>query len=284
MDTKHRIGPGRLVRSGMLIAVLLALNPGNARSAESDKASKTPGGDLPAVRKVLQSVFPDESGKPAGEHLVRLSEKDECWVHTKYKWVIVNGEICQREAALEMFACPRGTKEHESIVAVSSKASTVHTGLLAVGVVPGMPVSFNPKYVGASGPEVDVRVVWTDRKGKYQEVRAQQWIRNTRTQRQIEHTWVFAGSGFWTDPSDGKEYYHGDSGDFICVSNFPTATLDLPIESSKANANLLFTPFTERIPARGTKVRLVLIPQLKKDGKNKDSKVNKKRNQKKPSR
>jgi len=51
-----------------------------------------------------------------------------------------------------------------------------------------------------------------------------------------------------------------ESGDLICVSNFPTATLDVPVKSSQANEELLYEPFTERIPPRDTKVRLVLRP------------------------
>ena len=44
---------------------------------------------------------------------------------------------------------------------------------------------------------------------------------------------------------------------FSCVSNFPTAMLDLPIASSQANEALLFETFTERIPPRGTPVELI---------------------------
>jgi hypothetical protein len=51
----------------------------------------------------------------------------------------------------------------------------------------------------------------------------------------------------------------------ICVSNFPSAMLDLPVESSQANTALLFSAFTERIPPIGTKVRMVLIPRSKKE-------------------
>jgi hypothetical protein len=50
-----------------------------------------------------------------------------------------------------------------------------------------------------------------------------------------------------------------DGGDFLCVSNFPTAMLDVPVSSS-AKGSLLFQAFTERIPREKTKVRLVLIP------------------------
>ena len=50
----------------------------------------------------------------------------------------------------------------------------------------------------------------------------------------------------------------------ICVSNFPSAMLDLPIESSQATSDLEFEAFTEHIPPVGTKVRLVLAPRLEK--------------------
>jgi len=42
------------------------------------------------------------------------------------------------------------------------------------------------------------------------------------------------------------------------VSNFPTATLDLPIESSQSNEALLFEVFEERVPPRGTPVEMLL--------------------------
>ena len=77
-----------------------------------------------------------------------------------------------------------------------------------------------------------------------------------------EHDWVFAGSGFWVDPEDGTRHYNADAGDFICVSNFPTATLDVPVKSSQENSELLFEAATDKIPARGTKVRLVLVPKI----------------------
>ena len=87
---------------------------------------------------------------------------------------------------------------------------------------------------------------------------------DAETKKPMKHDWVFGGSGFWTDETTGKKYYHADAGDLICVSNFSTAMLDLPIESSQANDGLLYSAFTERIPPRGTKVRLVLTPRQKK--------------------
>jgi hypothetical protein len=76
---------------------------------------------------------------------------------------------------------------------------------------------------------------------------------------------VFGGSLFWTDPDTGKKYYQAERGDFICVSNFGTAMLDIPVKSSAENDDLAFQTFTDKIPPLWTPVRLILKPKLKKE-------------------
>jgi hypothetical protein len=143
-------------------------------------------------------------------------------------------------------------------------AEEVHAGLLAAEARPGSPVTFNPEYKAATGQIVDIYVLWKEPDGAKKQVRAQDWVKNVKTGKAMAHDWVFAGSGFWKDEETGKEHYRANGGDLVCVSNFPTATLDLPIESSQANDELMFAAFTDRIPPRGTKVRVVLIPRLSK--------------------
>src|SRR4029077_11883847 len=94
---------------------------------------------------------------------------------------------------------------------------------------------------------------------------AQRWVRNVKTKKILEHDWVFAGSVLIPDPLDNtkKPFYAANDGDVICVSNFDTAMLDLPINSTKDNDELQFEAFTERIPEFGTKVRVILEPVLK---------------------
>ena len=186
--------------------------------------------------------------------------EEQCWFDVKQKVVIVDGQICQRKALLEMFACPAGTKDHESIVAVNCRAATIHAYLLAIGAQAGSPVRYEPEYAPATGTEIEIFVYWTDEEGTDHHCNAQQLVRNVKTGEAIKSPWVFAGSRFWKD-KDGKEHYLAESGDLICVSNFPTATLDLPVRSSQANEELLYEPFTERIPPRKTKTRLVLKPK-----------------------
>ena len=203
--------------------------------------------------------------EPQSAELVRLSKTGEIWLDPKRKAVVMDGQICLREGNLEMFACPKGSKEHESVVSINCKPEEAHAGLLAAGAKPGKPVRFNPEYVSASGDIIDIYVLWHDDKGKKQQAKAQQFVKNAKTQKAMEFDWVFAGSGFWKD-DDGKEHYQANGGDFICVSNFPSAMLDLPIESSQANGELMFHALTENIPPKGTRVRIVMIPRKKADG------------------
>ena len=193
--------------------------------------------------------------------LTRISAEDSVWLHPQEHYVVVAGNIVLRDGALEMFACLVNTKEHESIVAVDARAFVVHTALLAAGARAGTPVQFYPEYRAATGTPVQVEVVWTDAQGKRHRENARQWIRDFRTGKPLDHDWVFGGSGFWTDPEDNQKHYHAEGGDLICVANFPTAMLDLPVQSSQLDADRLFQAFTERIPPLGTRVFLVLTPQ-----------------------
>jgi hypothetical protein len=194
------------------------------------------------------------------ERLKKLA--DNLWIDIENKWVILDGEVCMRKGPpLELFACLKNTKEHESIVSVEVKAYQVHAALLSVGAKPGKAVQFQPKYVPATGPEVEIMLLWTDAAGKRHKQRAQEWVRDIKTQKAMSHPWVFAGSGFWVDEMTGHKTYLAEGGELICVSNFPSAMLDLPIESSQSNDALTFEALTENIPPEGTKVRLVLMPK-----------------------
>ncbi len=213
-----------------------------------------------------------ETPPPEGSGLKKITKDHAVYLDLKRKAVVIDGEVCLREGLLEMFACPKGTKEHESVVSLNCTAEQVHAALLAVGAKPGTTVKFDPEYKAATGPIVDVLILWLDEKGGKHKVRAQEWVKYGKTEKEMPFDWVFAGSGFWTEEGTGKVHYMANSGDLICVSNFNTATLDLPVESSQANASLLFTAFTDRIPPRGTKIRAVLIPRPSKEVGGKDEK------------
>ena len=246
-----------------------AASPGRVASADDDLAGE-PAPPTPLVDD------PDS--------LQPLHPTHPIWIDRRRNWVVMVGTVCQRRVPLELFACLRGSKEHESVVSVATEAYVVHAGLLALGAEPGSPVQFVPEFTPPSGTEIEVTVVWEDEHGRRRTARGQDWVRDVAEMftmfegltvnqydeelnpgdqfaawKEMEYPWVFAGSQFYE--RDGRPRYLADTeGDLICVSNFPSAVLDVPVLSDPYAA-LLFDAFTERIPPLGTPVTVILSPK-----------------------
>ncbi|MDZ4658822.1 MAG: YdjY domain-containing protein [Bythopirellula sp.] len=222
-------------------------------------------------QQAISAYFDPKTGEPrppkipAPEGAKALPKPDVVWVDTMNKLIYVDGYVSLREGMLEMLACTVGTKEHESVVAVFSRAQTLHAALLALGAEVGHPASFRPKFRPPAGTEIEIEIRWQDKDGKWQSATGQDLVMDIRKQKPMTYPWVFAGSGFWQDEETGKEFYKAEAGDLICVSNFSTAMLDIPVESSQVNDGLMFEANTEKIPRLGTPVRVVLKPKLKKE-------------------
>ncbi len=246
----------------LLPSVAMAQSLANELKAADEKraAEQTQAGDIPV--NPAPEYPEDKAAKAFGNPPAarRLSMASRVWVDAKKKRVYVDGYVTMKRGPLEMFACPVGSKEHESIVAVLAKSIEVHTALLSVGTQTGTPVKFRPRFVPPTGQQVRIWVCWRDEDGEFQVTDSKKWIRKEGTKQDLKEDFVFAGSSFWTDPEDGREYYQADGGDLVCVSNFATAMIDVPMNSSASADQLSFTPFTDRIPERGTPVRLVFVP------------------------
>jgi hypothetical protein len=197
---------------------------------------------------------------PAPEGSKQVSKEHRLWFDPQRKHVIVDGTICLRRGVLELLACQ--TKTHEAVIQLNAPPSAVHALLLLAGAEPGAPAVFHPKYHPPTGSEIMVKASWIDEHGKLREVDARQFVRNIKTQEALQHNWVFSGSVFEKVGDSGEEVYLADNyDDFICISNFPTAMMDLPLESTDKGEFLLYEAFSENIPPLGTHVRLTLIPQ-----------------------
>ncbi len=223
----------------------------------SDDQNKLDSGQDPEVGYV-EPVFPQELVSPKWK---RMDRNAELWLDFENKRVVVGGRICFREGYLEMFACPAGTKEHESVMAVNSSARLVHACLIALGADPGSPVGFDPEYKPANGPVIDIEVHWMA-DGKEVVHKAQNMVLDMNTNKAMTHDWVFGGSREFTDPSTGANYYAGDGGEFICLSNFTTATIDIPVPSSDGFDQLMFAANSENIPELGHRVLMFMKPRV----------------------
>jgi hypothetical protein len=96
-------------------------------------------------------------------------------------------------------------------------------------------------------------------------VPAQKWLKNIKTEKELNQEWVFGGSFFYSDDPaklNNPQRYAANDGNVISVSNFETSMLDLPVASSADEQFQDIEAWTERIPAAGTPVVVILEPVL----------------------
>ncbi|MFM8288567.1 MAG: YdjY domain-containing protein [Planctomycetaceae bacterium] len=260
------------------------------------------------------------------EGTVALNKSGSVRLDKTRKRVLVLAEVCLRQGGLEMLACRKRSKEHESILAIDADAFVIHTALLALKAAPGGPAVYQPEFRPPHGQTVSIELMWKDPEGQRQSAPAQAWVRETlnrfwvrplerlpagvslaedsslrydRKQRDLlwygpmsdkerqaflamskdkawtaaieyfhergqprglKAEWVFVGSILAVDETTGQKTYAAEEGQYICVSNFAESMLDLALASSKEAAELSFEAWTERIPAKGTPVVIVLKP------------------------
>ena len=225
------------------------------QEVDQSESLKSPTEPQPAliVDKEQQSIKIADNWKRLGENQI--------WINQTDKQVMVRGSICLTKGPLEMFACPLQTKEHESVVAVEAQSSEIHACLVALGFEPGNPVQWQPDYRSAKGPSIQIEVRWKTDDEKENSVDAKTLVRKSGTEETMDADWVFGGSEIFVDRVDGRRIYYADSGEMICLSNFPTAMMDVPIQSSDSAEGLLFEANTKVIPPDGTQVYLIMTPR-----------------------
>ena len=106
--------------------------------------------------------------------------------------VDIKGKICLDKGMLELVACTRGTKEHESIVAIEARSKHIHMALLLLGAEAGNPAMHrSPRgedkrwlAIPPSGSGVGVFLLFPDKAGKLVEhpisefiTRSELWLR-----------------------------------------------------------------------------------------------------------
>ena len=211
---------------------------------------------------------PPEKAPPIPDSFKPLNKEKTIYFDVtkdKKRRVHLIGEVCLREGPLEVFLCKANTKEHESILHVNVDGREIHAALVFAGAKPGHPVKFVPKFQPATGSTIKITLTYRE-KGKVKTCDAREWVKNIRTGKPMTNDWVFAGSRLLKDPDhpDATPYYMANQGEFICLSNFPDAMLDVPVESSKDDSQLSFEAMTSRIPPLLTPVIVTLEPVVKK--------------------
>lgn len=184
--------------------------------------------------------------------------------------VILELEVVQQRGFLEhLISRSEAGKDHESILSSSFDAEILKAAMVGAGLQPGKPARFinekrEQEFKPATGDVVKIYLEYTDATGKLVAVPAQSWVKHAKDSKPLEYDWVFAGSFKGKAQNAlGEEfiYFGANDGRVVCLTNFGTALLDLPVESIDSDPqgdNLGYVANTAVIPERGTRVRAIL--------------------------
>jgi hypothetical protein len=246
---------------------------------------------LPAMALAVSlHAAAEETTKPAVQEGNKLEEALKklklpgVTINLKERCVDVASTVCLGEGALELVACTKDTKEHESVIMIEAVPKHVHTALLLIGAKPGNPAMRKPldkegtrwMDVPPAGGAVDVSVVYPDKDGKMVERPINDFIiandegpdgpanesSEAKPERFPTSTFVFAGS-ILHKPEDGPPQYIADgTGSVISITTFGDELLCLPDFHGRENGSLMWQIDSTHLPPVGTKVTLRLRPKL----------------------
>ncbi len=119
--------------------------------------------------------------------------------------VLADTVVCQDEGFLEQLVCLAGTREHESILALTARPRDVHAALLLVGAEPGDTGSWRQGIapngavttvaIPPSGSRLSVWARWVDGSGSEHESRLHEWVRDVNSGLVMpDGPFVFSGS------------------------------------------------------------------------------------------
>lgn len=210
---------------------------------------------------------------------------DGVMIDWKNKEVEVDADVVLVEGALELLACSRGTKEHESILRIRARPLNVLQALGMLGLPDGAAPRFDmqsEKAVAARGSPVDVLVRY-ERDGKTVTEDSREWLLDFETKKPLAKArWYYVGAA-WA-PRNGGERFGADLyGTVACLMPFNTAILllapagkVLPPAASQPAAtsgpagdseyhntpdDWQVVPNKQRVPPLKTRVTLIIRPK-----------------------
>lgn len=208
-------------------------------------------------------------------------------VKIKERYVDVDAEVAMTGGMLELFACTRETKEHESLVVIDAKAAHIHAALLLLGARPGNPAMTkqvgtpeDPRWIDfpPRGQEIDVYLVTKNKEGEAREIAANKFLRKSEDHWETEekdenspsdhqfptHTFLFAGSHLREGGNADPVYLSDVSGNVISIVTFGDELLSLPGFHGHENSGLVWEVDPTHLPGVGEKVTLRLKPKTPK--------------------
>ncbi|OYV05958.1 MAG: hypothetical protein CFE26_08855 [Verrucomicrobiales bacterium VVV1] len=264
-----------LVGGVVIVSFGLAVFPAPAEPLPPGKDSPGLPADPSPVKPPTAPPAADTSqaaGQPFKLPGLTINSKDRC--------VDVEASVCLDGGTLELIACTKGSKEHESVIVVAARPIHIHTALLLLGAKNGSParrqaigdeearwVDLPPK-----GDLIDVLLEIKDPAGKLTERPISDFITRSSGPAHVSgavptegdkaprfpSTFIFAGSQLIDSGPGPKTYLAERSGHVISIATFGDEMLCLPEVHSQDNGALMWSIDPTHLPKKGTPVTLRL--------------------------
>lgn len=218
------------------------------------------GGQDKALAEKIRAIFPHIS------------------IDAKDRRVDVEAVVCLEEGFLELIACGKDSKEHESVIMVEAKPSHIHAALLLIGAQAGNPAMRKPldeegtrwAHLPPRGQPVKISLVFTKEGEKPVERPVSDFIAPSEDPSGLREasgeadkfpdTLLFTGSQFHGEGEDRK-YIADMSGHVISIATFGDEVFSLSEIHGQENSSLSWRIKPDSLPQLGTKVILRLRPQ-----------------------
>jgi hypothetical protein len=207
----------------------------------------------------VQSALADDASPATQPSSDRIGHLPHVEIDLKNRQIRVDCEALNARMPLEFFCVEKGGQEHETVLRTEARPSSIHFGLLAMGLKPGEPAHVDEAarlWYPPTGPALKISCQFM-LNGKLITVPANRMMRSVKTHDEMpEMTWVFDGSRLLPD----GRYAADLTGYVVSIVNFDLTMIDVPELASNANETLEWEFNPDLVPAIGTPVTMIIEP------------------------
>jgi len=202
---------------------------------------KVGGEDMPAVPAMVK----------VGDDLYKLGNID---LDLKSKTITMYGKVNMSYGLIELLACTKTGKVHESVLVMDVQPIHLQTALILLGLEYGGGLQYQGDPRTPKGDRVRIWVEW-ESDGKTIRHRAEDLVYNRVKQNPMEHTdWVFSGSRI----NKNGVFMAQAVGTLITTFHEPDTIIDNPLP--EGGDDTVYVVNSQVVPPKGTSVKMIITP------------------------
>jgi len=191
-----------------------------------------------------------------GNGLYRLGKIE---LNLNSETVTLHGKVNMNAGLIELFACTKTGKVHESVLVMDVDPIHLQTALILLGLEFGGGVRYQGDPLTPKGDRINIQVEWNTA-GEVKHHRAEDLVFNRIKEKSMEHVgWVFTGSRV-----NNGVFMSQATGTLIATYRDPDAIIDNPLPEGADDT--VYIANTKIVPAKGTDVKMIISPAKSANG------------------